>query len=154
MGSTTIRRELPAIIAKLRPEAVVISSFNRILPPDILALSRFVNVHYSPLPRYRGRANVNWAIIDGEGDRSHQHPSGAPGLDNGNILFQEQVKIAPTDTAQSLYERLNAIQERSRSCCHTSRCRRSRIATGSSAGDIRLWEGAEDGEIEWTSRLH
>jgi methionyl-tRNA formyltransferase len=103
--------QLPGIIAKLRPEAVVISSFNRILPPSILALSRFVNVHYSPLPRYRGRANVNWAIINGERVAAISIHLVAPGLDDGNILFQKQVEIAQTDTAKSLYERLNTIQE-------------------------------------------
>ena len=95
-----------------RPEAVVISSFSRILPPGVLALSRFVNVHYSPLPRYRGRANVNWAIINGERAAAISIHLVAPGLDDGNLLLQEQVEIAPTDTARSLYERLNTIQER------------------------------------------
>jgi methionyl-tRNA formyltransferase len=103
--------DLPGIIGKLRPEAVVISSFNRILPPSILGLSRFVNVHYSPLPRYRGRANVNWAIINGEPVAAISIHLVATGLDDGNILFQELVAIAETDTAQSLYERLNTIQE-------------------------------------------
>lgn len=105
-------RELFDLIVKLRPEAVVISSFSRIMPPGALALSRFVNVHYSPLPRYRGRANVNWAVINGERVVAISIHLVAPGLDDGNILFQEQVAIASTDTAQSLYERLGAIQER------------------------------------------
>jgi methionyl-tRNA formyltransferase len=105
-------RELAGLVARLRPEAVVISSFSRILPPGVLALSRFVNVHYSPLPRYRGRANVNWAIINGERAAAISIHLVAPGLDDGNLLLQEQVAIAPTDTARSLYERLNTIQER------------------------------------------
>jgi methionyl-tRNA formyltransferase len=104
--------ELPNLIVKLRPEAVIISSFNRILLPDILGSVRFVNVHYSPLPRYRGRANVNWAIINGEPLAAISIHLVTPGLDDGNILFQEQVPIAITDTAQSVYDRLNAIQER------------------------------------------
>lgn len=105
-------RELPGFIVKLRPDAVVISSFNRILPSDILALSRFINVHYAPLPRYRGRASVNWAVINGEPSAAISIHLMAPGLDDGNILFQEQIAIGITDTAQSLYERLNAIEER------------------------------------------
>lgn len=105
-------RELRRFVTELRPDVVVISSFNRILPPDILRLSLFLNVHYSPLPRYRGRANVNWAIINGERAAAITIHLVAPGLDDGNILFQEHVKISATDTAQSLYERLNAIQER------------------------------------------
>jgi methionyl-tRNA formyltransferase len=104
--------ELPLYITKLKPEAVVISSFNRILAPDILALSRFVNVHYAPLPRYRGRANVNWAIINEEPTAGISIHLVVPGLDNGNILFQKEIAITPADTAQSVYERLNTIQER------------------------------------------
>ena len=105
-------RELPGIIVKLHPEAVVISSFNRILSPDVLSLSRFINVHYSPLPQYRGRANVNWAIINGERAAAISIHLVSPGLYDGNILFQEQVPITQADNAQSLYESLNAIQER------------------------------------------
>ena len=75
-------------------------------------MSRFVNVHYSPLPQYRGRANVNWAIINGEKDAAISIHLVAPSLDAGNVLFQKRVSIRPIDTAQSLYERLNAIQER------------------------------------------
>jgi methionyl-tRNA formyltransferase len=51
-------RELSQVITQFRPAAVVISSFNRILPSEVLRLGCFINVHYSPLPRYRGRANV------------------------------------------------------------------------------------------------
>ena len=105
-------RDLPGIVTELQPQAVVISSFNRILPPEVLALSRFVNVHYSVLPQYRGRANVSWAIINGEPATAISIHLVTPGLDSGSLLFQEEVAIEPTDTVTSLYERLNAIQER------------------------------------------
>lgn len=104
--------DLSSLISKLMPDAVVISSFSRLLPPDLLSLSRFINVHYSLLPRYRGRANVNWAIINGEGAAGISIHLVTPALDDGNILFQGEVPIMPTDTAHSLYERLNVIQER------------------------------------------
>lgn len=104
--------ELRLIIENVQPNAVVISSFNRILPKDVLALSRFINVHYSPLPAYRGRANVNWAIINGEETAAISIHHVTPGLDDGNLLFQERVIIRENDTIQSLYDRLNAIQER------------------------------------------
>lgn len=104
--------ELARIVAELRPAAVVISSFNLILPPSILALSRFINVHYSLLPRYRGRANVNWSIINGEPAAGISIHLVAPDLDGGNLLFQESVPIRSDDTVTSLYNRLNTIQER------------------------------------------
>src|SRR5436190_9786350 len=105
-------KEIAAQIAEMRPDAVVISSFNRILPAEILSLTRFVNVHFSPLPRYRGRANVNWALINGDSTAAISIHTVVPGLDSGNLLFQEEIPIKSDDTAYSLYERLNAIQER------------------------------------------
>src|SRR5262245_5502332 len=57
---------LRALVEQLRPECVVVSSFDRVLPADLIALCPFVNVHYAPLPQFRGRANVNWAIITGQ----------------------------------------------------------------------------------------
>lgn len=103
---------LTAIISEQRPAAVVISSFRRIIPPSVLALSQFINVHYSLLPGYRGRANVNWAIINGEPAAGISIHLVSPELDGGNLLFQESVPIGPSDTVADLYARLNAIQER------------------------------------------
>jgi methionyl-tRNA formyltransferase len=105
-------RSVMTLIENLRPDCVVISSYNRILPPDLLGLSRFINVHYAPLPKYRGRANVNWAIINGEKVAGISIHRVSPGLDAGNILFQEIIPISDTDTVATLYERLNAIQRR------------------------------------------
>jgi len=104
--------ELPKIIAQVQPTAVVISSFNRILPVEILNLSHFINVHYSPLPQYRGRANLNWALINGESNAAISIHNVSPGLDSGDILFQEEIAIQQDDTVTSLYCRLNSIQER------------------------------------------
>jgi methionyl-tRNA formyltransferase len=103
--------DLVNLVASLKPDAVVISSYNRILPNHLLALSEFINVHYSPLPRYRGRANVNWAIINGERAAGISIHRITPELDDGNILFQAQIPISSTDTAQTVYARLNEIQE-------------------------------------------
>ena len=103
--------QLQKMIAEQRPAAVVISSFDRIIPPQILALCRFINVHYSLLPHYRGRANVNWAIINGEPTAGISIHLVIPDLDGGNLLFQQAISIGANDTVTSLYDRLNAIQE-------------------------------------------
>jgi methionyl-tRNA formyltransferase len=102
--------KVAALIASLAPDCVVISSYNRILPADVLARCPVVNVHYAPLPRYRGRANVNWAVINGEpcaGITIHQV---VPELDAGPILFQQLVPVRAADTVGDVYARLNAIQ--------------------------------------------
>src|SRR5262249_34598748 len=104
--------QLFKLIEEVQPTAVVISSFSRIIPAQLLALSRFINVHYPLLPRYRGRANVNWAIINGENAVGISIHLVVPELDSGNLLFQEEVTIGPEDTVTSVYGRLNNIQER------------------------------------------
>ena len=97
-------------IRELCPEITVVSSFNQLLKRDIVRESRFINVHYSALPRYRGRANVNWAMINGDrhcGITIHMIDNC---IDSGNILFQDLVSIEPSDTAASLYQKMNVIQ--------------------------------------------
>jgi methionyl-tRNA formyltransferase len=101
---------LEALVARLRPDCVVVSSYNRILKPRLLQRCPFVNVHYSPLPHYRGRANVNWALINGESHAAITIHMIVAGLDAGNVLYQQLVPIGPHDTVSELYARLNAIQ--------------------------------------------
>jgi methionyl-tRNA formyltransferase len=100
------------LVARLRPDCTVVSSYDRILRPELLAICPFVNVHYAPLPAYRGRANVNWAIINGERETAITIHTIAPGLDAGNILYQETVPIGPDDTVAEVYKALNGVQRR------------------------------------------
>jgi methionyl-tRNA formyltransferase len=92
------------------PDCVVVSSYDRILPSRVLGRCRFVNVHYAALPEYRGRANVNWAIINSEPETAITIHVIAPGLDAGNILYQQRVPIGPDDTVGDLYTKLNEVQ--------------------------------------------
>jgi methionyl-tRNA formyltransferase len=103
-------RLVERLIDELKPVCVVVSSFNRVLPGSLLARCRFANVHYSPLPRYRGRANVNWAIINGEKLAGITIHTIVPGLDDGPILFQQLIPIHSKHTVADIYEALNAIQ--------------------------------------------
>jgi methionyl-tRNA formyltransferase len=93
-----------------RPDCTVVSSYDRILHSRILGRCRFVNVHYAPLPEYRGRANVNWAIINGEAETAITIHVMAPGLDAGNIIYQKRAPIGPDDTVGDLYAILNELQ--------------------------------------------
>ena len=97
-------------IDRLHPDCVVVSSYDRVLPEDVLGRCPFVNVHYAPLPRLRGRANVNWAVINQDPFTAITIHQMAAGLDAGDILFQRSVPIHSTDTVADLYERLNALQ--------------------------------------------
>lgn len=144
--------DIEQVITDLTPDAVVVSSYHRILPDRVLALSAFVNVHYSPLPRGRGRANVNWAIINGDPETAITVHSMTPGLDEGGILHQEPVPIAPRDTVTDLYDRLNARQRAVLADAVTRRLTgdegEPQDHTQATYGCTRL---PEDGEINWSA---
>lgn len=134
------------------PDAVVVSSYDRILPADLIGTRPFVNVHYAPLPRYRGRATVNWAIINGEPRCAISIHSLVPGLDAGGILFQQSLAIGPSDTVTDLYERLNAIQ---RDALADAVARRLQGDEGRPQDESRATYACtrlpEDGEIDWSA---
>lgn len=102
---------IKTLILKFQPDCVVVSSYDQILPPAIIQLSTFINVHYSPLPKYRGRANVNWAMINDEPCAAISIHRITPELDEGNILFQQLVPIRSSDTVADIYKQLNEIQQ-------------------------------------------
>lgn len=108
----TSMASLRHVIAVYDPDAVVVSSYDRVLPTDLLESRAFVNVHYSALPRLRGRAVVNWAILLGHAETAITIHTLTAGLDDGGLLYQELVPIGDRDTVATLYGRLNAIQER------------------------------------------
>jgi methionyl-tRNA formyltransferase len=103
---------LERALAQRRPDAAVISSYDRILDARVLDHCPFVNVHYSLLPRYRGLAAVQWAIINGEPELGITIHSVTKDLDAGNILYQEKVRPGPHQTAEDIYGELNGIQRR------------------------------------------
>lgn len=143
-------RDIAGLVDSLRPDCTVVSSFNRILPEDLLERGAFVNVHYAPLPRYRGRANVNWAIINRESEAAVTVHSMVSGLDAGGVLAQEVVPIRPRDTVGSLYERLNDVQRR---ILPSAVRRRLRGEQGASQTEESATYGCtrvpDDGEIDW-----
>ncbi|MDI2126740.1 methionyl-tRNA formyltransferase [Yinghuangia seranimata] len=144
--------DIEAVVERLAPDAVVVSSYDRILPDRLLARCPFVNVHYSPLPRGRGRANVNWAIINGDTETAITVHTMAPGLDAGGILHQEPVPIGPRDTVTDLYDRLNARQ---RAVLADAVLRRLTGDEGDPQDHGQATYGCtrlpEDGEIDWSA---
>lgn len=144
--------DLEALVERLGPDAVVVSSYDRILPDRLLARCPFVNVHYSPLPRGRGRANVNWAILNGDSHTAMTVHSMAPGLDAGGILFQAPIRIGPRDTVTDLYDRLNACQ---RAVLADAVARRLGGDEGDPQDHTEATYGCtrlpEDGEIAWSA---
>jgi methionyl-tRNA formyltransferase len=134
------------------PDCVVASSYDRILPARLLERARFVNVHYAPLPEYRGRANVNWAVLNREPETAITVHVLAPGLDAGNILFQQRVPVGPDDTVGDLYDRLNQVQ---RQALGEAVARHLAGYQGEPQDEAAATYGCtrvpDDGEIDWTA---
>jgi len=93
------------------PDVLVVVAYGRILPRAILDAARIapVNVHFSLLPRYRGAAPVQWALAAGETDTGVTTMRMSEGLDEGDVLLQEAVRIEPQEHAPALLERLSGI---------------------------------------------
>jgi len=100
--------ELLRQLNALDPELLVVVAYGRILSPEILALPSVgpLNVHASLLPRYRGSAPINWALIRGEKETGVTIQWLRHEVDSGPIFLQEKVPIAPEDNFGSLYARL------------------------------------------------
>ncbi len=100
-----------AEVSARRPEVIVVVAYGHLVPSWMIELPRFgcVNLHASLLPRYRGAAPIQWAIIRGEqatGVTSMQIDSG---LDTGDILLQKETEISAEDTTATLSERLSRM---------------------------------------------
>ncbi|HXW62752.1 MAG TPA: methionyl-tRNA formyltransferase [Candidatus Acidoferrales bacterium] len=92
----------------LRPDVVVIIAYGQIIPPRLIAIPRFgwINLHASLLPKYRGAAPINWAILNGEDVTGVTTMQIDTGLDTGPTLLEQVVEIGKDETAPELAERL------------------------------------------------
>ncbi len=98
-------------IAERKPDCIVAVAYGLILPKNILDIPPFgcVNLHFSLLPKYRGAAPVNWAIVRGERETGITTFFMNEKMDEGDILLQEKVKILKHERADSLSKRLADI---------------------------------------------
>lgn len=96
------------LLKELDPELIVVAAYGRILPNDILALPAkgCINVHSSLLPKYRGSAPINWAVLNGEEETGVTIMHMASELDAGDIILQRATPIGETEDAAALYNRL------------------------------------------------
>ena len=98
-------------LKQLAPSLIVVVAYGQILPSEIIHMPEFgcVNVHASLLPKYRGAAPINKALIDGEEKTGVMTMIMDEGMDTGPILLKEETKITRNDTAGSLSKRLSEI---------------------------------------------
>lgn len=98
-------------IADLKPEAIVVVAYGKLLPPSVLAVPPLgcINVHGSLLPKYRGAAPIQWAVINGEKSTGVTTMFMAEGMDTGDMLLKAETDIGPEETAGELFDRLKLI---------------------------------------------
>lgn len=103
----------PACVEELagyRADVIVVIAFGQILPRSILELTPYgcINVHASLLPKYRGAAPIQWALIDGETVTGVTTMQMDEGLDTGDMLLEAEVPIGADETGGSLHDKLAA----------------------------------------------
>ncbi len=98
-------------IIAMDPDLFVVVAYGRILPGSFLSIPRLgaINIHASLLPKYRGPAPIQWAIINGEQETGVTTMWMDEGMDTGDILLSAKVSIMPDDTSGSLHGRLAEV---------------------------------------------
>jgi methionyl-tRNA formyltransferase len=98
-------------IVRLKPDIFIVVAYGHILPRNILAIPKtgVINLHASLLPKYRGSAPIQWAIINGEKETGVTTMLLDEGMDTGDILLSSKAKIAKVDTSATLHDRLSVL---------------------------------------------
>jgi len=152
------REEFVQALRPLAPDLIAVAAYGQILPKSILDLPRFgcLNVHTSLLPKYRGAAPIQWAILNGDPETGVTIMKVDVGLDTGDILTQDRTPIRPEDDAQTLHDRLARMGAE-----YLVRAIREHVA-GRLASRPQPSEGVsyapkikkEDGRIDWAKPAH
>ena len=92
------------LLQQLAPDCIIIIAYGQIIPAALLTIPRlgWVNLHGSLLPKYRGAAPINWAIANGETQSGLTTMRIDAGMDTGDMLLQQEIDIAPEETAPEL----------------------------------------------------
>ena len=93
------------------PDVIVVVAFGQIIPLSILQMPKFgcVNIHGSLLPKYRGAAPIQWAVLDGEKETGITTILMDEGIDTGDILLKKTIQIDTDETSGSLFDKLMAL---------------------------------------------
>ena len=98
-------------LKSFKPDLICVTAYGRIIPKNILELPKYgcLNVHASLLPKYRGAAPINWAIINGEKTTGITTMLMDEGMDTGDILLKKEIPIEEDDTSIELSDKLSSI---------------------------------------------
>lgn len=99
------------LVRSLAPELIVVAAYGKLLPEEILNVPPLgsINVHSSLLPKYRGAAPINWAVLNGETETGVSIMYMAKELDAGDVILQKSTSIGESEDAQVLTARLAAL---------------------------------------------
>ena len=100
-----------ALIQSLAPDIIVVVAYGCIIPPQLLHVARYgcINLHVSLLPKYRGSAPIQWAVLNGDTQTGVTIMQLDEGVDTGDILMVEPVAIDPEMTSGELFDAVSAI---------------------------------------------
>lgn len=103
--------EAMRVIETLAPDLIAVAAYGKFLPDEMLAYPKMgcINVHSSLLPKFRGSAPINWAILTGETVTGVTIMHMAHDMDAGDIILQRETPIDPEETADALYDRLAVL---------------------------------------------
>ena len=101
-------------IRALAPELIVVVAYGCILPRSVLEAPKYgcINLHVSLLPKYRGSAPVQWAVLNGDAETGVSIMQMDEGLDTGDVLACEKIAIDPEETSGQLFDRVTAVGAR------------------------------------------
>ncbi len=103
--------EAEKVFRALQPDLVVVVAYGRILPPELLHIAPLgcINLHVSLLPKYRGSAPIQWAVLNGDTRTGVTIMQLDEGCDTGDILMVEPVEIGPETTSGELFDQVSAV---------------------------------------------
>ena len=149
----TVGDALQARIAALAPDYLFSFYFRRMLPATLLASARIaaLNMHGSLLPKYRGRAPVNWAVLHGEQETGATLHLMQAKPDAGDIVAQQAVPILPDDMAKEVFDKVTVAAEMALAAVLPQLLRGEvpRRANNLTAGSYFGGRKPEDGRIDW-----
>lgn len=148
------KEEAVAEIRALTPDVIVVMAYGQILPRSVLEIPRIacLNLHASLLPRHRGAAPIQAAIVAGDRETGISVMYMDEGLDTGDVMLQQSLELAPEETGGSLHDRLaqiapDALQE---AFAQLQAGTAPRVPQDSSAATYAPKLEREHGRIDWT----
>jgi methionyl-tRNA formyltransferase len=146
--------ETQELLETLAPDAIVIIAYGQIIPARLLPVPKlgWINLHASLLPKYRGAAPINWAIVNGETKTGVTSMRIDAGMDTGEMLLQREIEIGAAETAPELAARMSELgapimTETLRGLAAGTIVARAQPLEGASSAPMLK---REDGRIDWS----